>query len=84
VRWRRGEEAEARSAFEAALAARPDYATALYHLALVQQAAGDEGGARASLERALSGGPLPEAEEARHLLAQLVVDRRMGLGSRNP
>jgi tetratricopeptide (TPR) repeat protein len=71
VRWRRGEEAAARSAFEAALAARPDYATALYHLALVQQAAGDAGGARASLERALAGEPFPEAEEARRLLAQL-------------
>ena len=71
MRWRRGEEEAARSAFEAALAARPDYATALYHLALVQQAAGDAGGARASLERALAGQSFPEAEEARRLLAQL-------------
>jgi tetratricopeptide (TPR) repeat protein len=71
VRWRRGETEAARRAFEAALAERPDYATARYHLALLQQAGGDAPAARASLERALSGGPFPEAEEARRLLAQL-------------
>jgi FimV-like protein len=67
----RGAWEEARAAFEAALSERPDYATARYHLALVQRDAGDESGARTSLERALAGGPFAESDEARRLLEQL-------------
>jgi tetratricopeptide (TPR) repeat protein len=71
VHWRRGEAEAARAAFEAALAERPEYATARYHLALVQQGAGEAAQARASLERALAGGPFPESEAARRLLTEL-------------
>jgi tetratricopeptide (TPR) repeat protein len=71
VLWRQGHGKAARKAFEAALAARPDYATARYHLGLVQLDAGERDAARASLEQALAAGGFPEAEDARRALARL-------------
>jgi tetratricopeptide (TPR) repeat protein len=71
VHWRRGEAEPARRAFEAALALRPEYGTAGYHLALLQLEAGERDAARAGLERALAGGSFPEADEARAALDRL-------------
>ena len=71
VHLRAGRVDPAREAFEAALAERPEYATARYHLALAYLEQGDEAEARRALELALAGEPFSEAPEARAALARL-------------
>jgi tetratricopeptide (TPR) repeat protein len=70
VRLRQGAAEEAVSLFERALARKPDYATARYHLALALVEKGEPEAAKKALEEALTK-PFPEEQEARKVLAQI-------------
>jgi tetratricopeptide (TPR) repeat protein len=70
VRLRQGAAEEAVGMFERALARKPEYATARYHLALALIEKGEPMAARAALEQALEG-PFPEQQEARKVLAKI-------------
>ncbi len=70
VQLKRGRAEAAIESFAKAVDAKPDYATARYHLALALEETGKTGEAREQLEIALKLA-FPEAEEARALLARL-------------
>jgi predicted Zn-dependent protease len=71
VQLRRGELDSALVSLEEAIARKPGYGSARFHLALVQLERGDRSEAREALEAALAGPPFPEAAAARIALAQL-------------
>jgi tetratricopeptide (TPR) repeat protein len=71
VHLRAGRTDAAHAVFEEALAERPGYTTARYHLALVHLEQGEEAAAREALQTALAGEPFSEAAEARAALARL-------------
>ncbi len=71
VQLARGEYQAAAANFREALAARPDYGSARYHLGLALARQGDRDGAREAFQVALAGGPFDEAEQARQELGKL-------------
>lgn len=71
VQLARGENEAAAATLREALAARPDYPSARYHLGLALARLGDRDGAREAFEAALAGGAFPEAEQARQELGKL-------------
>jgi tetratricopeptide (TPR) repeat protein len=70
VKLKQGAAEEAVGMFERALARKPDYATARYHLALALIEKGEPVAAREALEQALEGS-FPEQQEARKVLAKI-------------
>ena len=70
VKLKQGAAEEAVGMFERALARKPDYATARYHLALALIEKGEPVAAREALEQALEE-PFPEQQEARKVLAKI-------------
>jgi len=79
VRLRRGEIEPAIAAFERALAERPEYSTARYHLGLALARRGDAGAARQAFDAALAAGPFPESEAARRELERLAAEEPSSL-----
>ena len=78
VHIKRGEDEEAVTALEDAIAAPESSPTAHYHLAIALERTGNTERAREMLEKALAGGDFPEANAARQQLAELapLEDRR--------
>jgi tetratricopeptide (TPR) repeat protein len=74
VRLRRGEIEPAIAAFERALAERPEFSTARYHLGLALARRGDAEAARRAFDAALAAGPFPESEAARRELERLAAE----------
>lgn len=75
VKLRQGAAEEAMALFERALALKPEYATARYHLALALIERGEPLAARQALEEALAR-PFPEQQEAREVLARIGSEAR--------
>jgi tetratricopeptide (TPR) repeat protein len=74
VRLRRGEITPAIAAFQRALAERPEFSTARYHLGLALARRGDTEAARQAIDAALAAGPFPESEAARRELERLATE----------
>jgi len=70
VKLRQGAAEEAVGLFERALARKPDYSTARYHMALALVEKGEPEAARKALQEALSQS-FPEEQEARNVLAKM-------------
>jgi tetratricopeptide (TPR) repeat protein len=71
VRFKRTEYSGAVAVFEQAVAQRPDSPSMRYRLGLALSRSGDTARASEEFETALEAGNFPEAEDARHELAQL-------------
>jgi tetratricopeptide (TPR) repeat protein len=78
VHLKRGEVEAAIAAFQRALAAKPGFSTARYHLGLALVQRGDEGAAGQAFRAALDSGPFPESEAARKELERLAAEEATG------
>jgi tetratricopeptide (TPR) repeat protein len=71
VELQRGDVEKAVATLQKAVAAKPDYATARYHLGLALLRQGNREAARSEFTSALAGGAFPEEKDARVELARL-------------